>query len=126
MSWTLTQEPKLVNRGWAAVASWARSNYRHFRQVLDDLFVREFSPNSGANGCVHGLRTESRDRSCHKPPLLDRRPQRLEGAGEVSNIVPGARAECIGEDARLSKITSEEHNARIEIVFWQRGFLQST
>ena len=33
--------------------------------------------------------------------LLDRRPQRLEGTGEVSDIVKGNRADCVGEHGAL-------------------------
>jgi hypothetical protein len=73
-----------------------------------------------------GYEASLRGQLSSRTPLLDRRPQRLEGAGKVSDIVPGAGAECIGEYACLSKIAPEEHNARIEIVFWQWGFLQST
>ena len=48
--------------------------------------------------------------------LLDRCPQRLKGAGEVSDIVPGDLAERVGEGERLSRIPSEQHDACIEIV----------
>jgi hypothetical protein len=48
--------------------------------------------------------------------LLDRRHQRLSGAGVVSDIVPGALAECIGEATRLSIIAPEQHDACIKVL----------
>ena len=52
--------------------------------------------------------------------------ERLERTGEISDIMPGTLAKCVGEHASLSMVASEQHNARVEVVLWQRGFLQGT
>ena len=49
-------------------------------------------------------------------PLLDRRPQRVEGVGKVTDIVEGPLNDCLGEGARMTRVASEHHDARIKVL----------
>src|SRR5262249_15009977 len=57
----------------------------------------------------------------HKALLLDRCPQRVEGAREVGDVVTSDPHDRLGEGARLAGVASEDHDARIKVLASQEG-----